>query len=67
MDNAVISVGESHSAFNGIKSSDIERDPAYPIRCTIQFYKVTDEKNVTKEVFEEMERNISRIYNVGEK
>jgi len=37
MDNAMLSVGVSHSEFTGITNAEIERDPQFPIRCTIQF------------------------------
>lgn len=67
MDNAVLSVGKSHSDFKGITSSEIERDPQFPIRCTIQFYKVTDEEDIPMEEFEEMAQNINRIYTSAEK
>jgi len=62
MDNAVIRVGKTHSEFQGIKNAEIERDPQFPIRCTIQFYKVTDEEDVPLEEFKDMAKNIERIY-----
>jgi len=62
MDNAVIKVGKTHSEFQGIKNAEIERDPQFPIRCTIQFYKVTDEEDVPLEEFKDMAKNIERIY-----
>jgi len=62
MDNAVIKVGNTHSDFKGITSAEIERDPQFPIRCTIQFYKVTDEEDIPVEEFKEMAKNIERIY-----
>jgi len=62
MDNAVIKVGNTHSDFKGITSAEIERDPQFPIRCTVQFYKVTDEEDVPVEEFKEMAQNIERIY-----
>jgi len=67
MDNAVLSVGVAHSDFKGITSSDIERDPQFPIRCTIQLYKVTDQEDVPVEVFKEIAEKIERIYKSAEK
>ena len=62
MDNAVLSVGKTHSDFEGITSANIERDPQFPIRCTIQFYKVTDQEDVPMEEFTDIAQNIERIY-----
>lgn len=67
MDNAVLSVGKSHSDFKGITNCDIERDPQFPIRCTIQFYKVTDEEDVPVEEFKDMAQTIERIYSSTDK
>jgi len=67
MDNAVIRVGKFHSKFHGVTSSTIERDTRFPIRCTIQFYKVTDQEDVPVEEFKEMAQNIDRIYKSTDK
>jgi len=67
MDNAVLSVGKSHSDFKGIESADIERDERFPIRCTIQFYKVTDVGDIPKEEIKDMAENINRIYKAAGK
>lgn len=62
MDNAVLSVGQTHSDFLGVKDFDIERDPNYPIRVTIQKYKVTDTEVIDSEVFIDIKNDINRIY-----
>lgn len=67
MDDAVLSVGESYCDFTGIKNAKLERDPQFPIRCTIQFYKVTDEADVPEAEFKDMAENINRIYKSAEK
>jgi len=67
MDNAVISVGKAHSEFKGITNASIERDTQFPIRCTIQFYKVTDQEDVPVEEFKDMAQNIERIYKSTDK
>ncbi len=48
MDNAILSKGESHSDFKGINNKELIRDKT---RCTLQFYKVTDTKEVPEAVF----------------
>ncbi len=61
MDNAVLSVSEGTGEFIGIKGP-ITRDPTFPIRCTVQFYKVTDEEDVPEKEFEDMAANITKLY-----
>jgi hypothetical protein len=41
VEEAIIRVGESEGEFDEIRGLDIERDPAYPVRVTLQFYKST--------------------------
>jgi len=67
MDNAMLSVGISHSEFTGISNAEIERDTRFPIRCTIQFYKVTDDPEVPEEEIKDMADNIAKVYKLGEK
>jgi len=61
MDNAVLRVGNTHSTFKGVGSFSLERDDRYPVRCTIQFYKVTDDDNIHEEVFQEMREKIDSV------
>jgi len=59
-------VGKTHSKFIGISSSDdIVRDTKFPIRCTVQFYKVTDMEDIPVEVFRDMNQNITRLYKLA--
>jgi hypothetical protein len=66
MDNAMIRAGVTHSKFLGIDKSTVERDERFPIRVTIQLYKVTDDPNLDPSAFEDMAANIIKIYSVGE-
>lgn len=65
MDNAMLSVGKSHSKFEGIKDFTLERDTRFPIRCTCQFYKTTDEQTIPDEAWTEMKNRIDTIYTKG--
>jgi len=65
MDNAILSKGEAHSDFIGINNKVLERDTQFPIRCTAQFYKVTDSADIPEYVFEDMNTNIKNIYTKG--
>ncbi len=55
MDEGILKAGDSHSEFLGVKNKSIVRDPQYPIRCTVQFYKVTDSQEVPENIFKRNE------------
>lgn len=61
MDHAMLSVGKSHSKFEGIKDHPIERDHRFPIRCTIQKYLCTDTAVIPDQRWVEMKENIDRL------
>jgi len=65
MDDAILSKGEAHSLFLGIKNKNLERDTTFPIRCTLQFYKVTDSSDVPEAVFQDMNSKIKDVYTKG--
>lgn len=65
MDNAVLRAGATHSDFKGVGNHILERDENYPIRCTIQFYKVTDSYEIPEEEFQEMRQKIDKVYSSG--
>lgn len=65
MDNAVLRAGATHSDFKGVGSFSLERDDRYPVRCTVQFYKVTDDSDIPEEAFQEMREKIDSIYSTG--
>ncbi|MBE9059703.1 hypothetical protein [cf. Phormidesmis sp. LEGE 11477] len=59
---AVISHGEVEGPFTEIDNLAIERDPNFPIRVTIQFYKATDNGVVSAADLAEIDEQIQRIY-----
>ena len=59
---AVISHGEIEGPFTEIDNLAIERDPNFPIRATIQFYKATDNGVVSEADLAEIDEQIQRIY-----
>lgn len=42
VEDAIVKVGESQGKFTEIGGLEIERDPNFPVRVTLQFYKTTD-------------------------
>jgi len=65
MDEGILKKGEGHSNFKGVDNKTIERDSNLPIRCTVQFYKVTDTQEVPEGTFKEMYTKIETVYKYG--
>jgi len=65
MDDAMLRTGDSHSDFQGVDNKTFERDPQFPIRCTVQFYKVTDTDIVPESAFKDMSEKIDNVYKYG--
>ena len=59
---AVIGHGPVEGPFTEIDDLSIERDPNFPIRVTVQFYKATSNGVVSKEDLAEIDEQIKRIY-----
>jgi hypothetical protein len=59
---AVIGHGEVEGPFTEIAGLPIERDPDYPIRVTVQFYKATSNGVVTEADMAEIRQQIDRVY-----
>lgn len=59
---AVIGHGATEGPFTEIDNLDIERDPNFPIRVTVQFYKATSNGIVSAEDMAEIDQQIKRIY-----
>ncbi len=62
VENAVIGHGEVEGPFTEIDNLAIERDPAFPIRVTVQFYKATDNGVVNDLDMSEIAEQIERVY-----
>ncbi|MEL6470371.1 MAG: hypothetical protein AAFQ74_11640 [Cyanobacteria bacterium J06623_4] len=59
---AVIGHGEVEGPFTEIDNLEIERDPNFPIRVTVQFYKATDNGVVSEADLAEIDEQIKKIY-----
>ncbi|WP_225886447.1 hypothetical protein [Leptolyngbya sp. PCC 6406] len=62
VEEAVIGHGAVEGPFTEIDGLAIERDPAYPIRVTVQFYKATSNGVVTAADMAEIRQQIDRVY-----
>ncbi len=63
---AVIGHGEIEGPFTEIDGLEIERDPRFPIRVTVQFYKATTTGQPTAADIEQIHTEISRVYEAGD-
>jgi hypothetical protein len=59
---AVIGHGEVEGPFTEIDGLEIERDPDFPIRVTVQFYKATSNGVISEAAVEEIADQIQRVY-----
>jgi hypothetical protein len=62
VEEAVIGHGEVEGPFTEIDNVPIERDPDYPIRVTVQFYKATSNGVVSEADVAEIRQQIDRVY-----
>lgn len=63
---AVIGHGDLEGPFTEIDGLRIQRDPNFPIRVTVQFYKATSNGIVTEEDIREIHEQIERVYEDAE-
>jgi hypothetical protein len=59
---AVIGHGRVEGPFTEIDQLAIERDPRFPVRVTVQFYKATSNGVVSAADLEQIRRQIDRVY-----
>lgn len=59
---AVIGHGEVEGPFTEIDDLPIERDPDFPIRVTVQFYKATSNGVVSEADIQQIRQQIARVY-----
>ena len=59
---AVIGHGKVEGPFTEIDNLDIERDPRFPIRVTVQFYKATSNGAVSQADMTHINDQIARVY-----
>ncbi len=63
---AVIGHGAVEGPYTEIDGLAIERDPRFPIRVTVQFYKATSNGIVTEADMEAIASQIERVYDEGD-
>lgn len=62
VEEAVIGHGEIEGPFTEIAGLEIERDPQFPVRVTVQFYLATSNGVVTAKHMDDIAAQIRRVY-----
>lgn len=65
MDSAVLRVGDVSGPWPQITQT-LERDPSFPIRCTLQYYNVTDTSTITSNDMAAIAGKLQKIYGASE-
>ena len=65
IDHAVIKTGSGFGKFIGTDNKLIKRDPDLPIRCTVQYYKVTDTPDIGELVIRDISEQITKQYSLA--
>ena len=66
VENAVIGHGSVEGPYTEMDNLPIERDPKFPVRVTVQFYKATDNGVVSPDDVAEIAQQIGRVYGHGD-
>lgn len=66
VENAVIGHGKVEGPFTEVADLAIERDPRFPVRVTVQFYKATADGKATDEDLKSIAQQIDRVYAEGD-
>lgn len=66
VEDAVIGHGALEGPFTEIDGLRIERDPRFPVRVTVQFYKATSNGRVSASDLQAIKDQIDRVYNKSE-
>lgn len=66
VENAVIGHGKLEGPFTEVNGLAIERDPRFPVRVTVQYYKATSNGIVSPGDIEAIRRDIERVYEDAE-
>ncbi len=61
-ENAVISYGPVEGPFTEIDNLSIERDPRFPVRVTVQFYKATSTGVVSEQDVRSIKQDLDMVY-----
>lgn len=62
LEDAILEVGRTEGPFEGTRNLSLVRDDRYPIRCTVQYYSVTDTTDLNGTVFKDFADKLNKVY-----
>jgi hypothetical protein len=65
MDMGVLSKGTERGKYVGTGTTKLIRDEKYPIRCTYQYYRLTDEENLSEDLVKNIVEQLDNINNIA--
>ena len=66
VDTAVLGQGPVEGPYTELDGLDIERDPRFPVRVTVQFYQATSNGVVSQADIDRMAAQIAKVYASGD-
>jgi len=60
VDMGVLALGDEHGNYKGY-DTELVRDEKYPIRCTFQYYRVTDDVNIEESVIQDIKSTLDNL------
>lgn len=63
MDMGMVGLGTINGDFIGTKGLKLERDTRFPIRCTFQYYRVTDKESISEHDIQDIASQLSQATN----
>lgn len=66
VENAVVGHGDALGPFREMGGLRLERDPRFPVRVTVQFYRATSNGVIDAEDLAQVKRQIDRVYEDGD-
>jgi len=66
VEDAIIKIGESEGPFDEICGIEIEREPSFPVRVTLQYYKATSNGVINEKVMKDINDQLKESQNYGE-
>lgn len=61
MDLGMVGLGSGEGNFIGTKGLKLERDTRFPMRCTFQYYRVTDQNSINESDVNDIQQQLSQV------
>ena len=65
IEHAMLRAGAVKGDFKGVGQFTLERDERFPVRCTMQFYSLTDSAEIPEATFKEIREKIDKVERTG--